>query len=161
MKMPRESEATQLFAPILFLASTGPASDIGQSSCLWLVSCFPGWVLSDRSVLRRLLSSLGFNRARFVYRAAFLRTNRPKFLLQIFEAFPDTKTQVITPDTDCFGSAYAVCDAESYFDYYFWNVTNAEQWFMGVAPPALEEIGPYAFLVGVLSPAIPAEELQH
>ncbi len=35
--------------------------------------------------------------------------------------------QVITPDTDCFGSAYAVCDAESYFDYYFWNVTNAAE----------------------------------
>ena len=35
--------------------------------------------------------------------------------------------QVITPDTDCFGSAYAVCNAESYFDYYFWNVTNAQE----------------------------------
>lgn len=34
---------------------------------------------------------------------------------------------VIQPDTPCFGPDPAICPASFKFDYFFWNITNAEQ----------------------------------
>lgn len=39
--------------------------------------------------------------------------------------------KIITADQDCFGTGplgnATQCPAESYFDYYFWNITNPEE----------------------------------
>ena len=40
--------------------------------------------------------------------------------------------KIITTDQDCFGistdgNPIIECPAESYFDYYFWNITNPDQ----------------------------------
>lgn len=34
--------------------------------------------------------------------------------------------KIITTETDCFGGGQtpSLCPAQSYFDYYFWNITN-------------------------------------
>ena len=42
--------------------------------------------------------------------------------------------KVITTERDCFGGGVGPteCPAESYFDYYFWNITNPEQ--VGLCP---------------------------
>jgi hypothetical protein len=91
---------------------------------------------------------------------------------------------VITPDVQCFDFRLEsqVCDADIFVDYYFWNITNADQvsnrrrmvptggggrwcghasagrrrahspppraaaqWASGAAPPAYEQVGPFAF----------------
>ncbi|KAK9814422.1 hypothetical protein WJX72_005728 [[Myrmecia] bisecta] len=56
------------------------------------------------------------------------------------------QSKLLTPTTKCYQAEPAVCDATSYFDYYFWNITNAQQWTQG-QPPVFQELGPYTFLV--------------
>ena len=34
---------------------------------------------------------------------------------------------VIQPDTPCFGDEPTICPVSFQFDYFFWNITNAEQ----------------------------------
>jgi hypothetical protein len=57
---------------------------------------------------------------------------------------------VLTADSDCLDPRVAAsvaqpCAADVHVDYFFWNLTNADAWRAGAAPPAYEEVGPYAF----------------
>ena len=36
-------------------------------------------------------------------------------------------SRVVTPTSDCTGPDGGVCDTNVWFDYYFWNVTNAPE----------------------------------
>ncbi|KAK9837305.1 hypothetical protein WJX81_005203 [Elliptochloris bilobata] len=42
-------------------------------------------------------------------------------------------------------SAPTVCPGSSSVAYYFWNISNAQQWLDGGARPAFQDIGPYSF----------------
>ncbi|KAI3426439.1 hypothetical protein D9Q98_008807 [Chlorella vulgaris] len=56
--------------------------------------------------------------------------------------------QVITSKTDCFDHRmdHQVCeDSGVKANYYFYNITNVDQWIAGTEPPAYVEVGPYAF----------------
>jgi len=46
--------------------------------------------------------------------------------------------KIITKERDCFGGGVGPteCPAESYFDYYFWNITNPNQVSLRYMPPA-------------------------
>ncbi|RMZ54053.1 hypothetical protein APUTEX25_002630 [Auxenochlorella protothecoides] len=72
------------------------------------------------------------------------------FVLDPFLQLLLDASQVITPDTDCYDNRMISqsCKSETFIDYYFFNITNAEQWLAGTEPPAYHEVGPYTFATG-------------
>ncbi|KAK9813634.1 hypothetical protein WJX73_000949 [Symbiochloris irregularis] len=56
---------------------------------------------------------------------------------------------VITPSSYCFAQAAngTVCNGTAVYEYYFWNLTNSQQWLSGEQAPQLVELGPYAFQI--------------
>lgn len=57
------------------------------------------------------------------------------------------ESNTVTPDISCFNHRLAnqTCPDDVSLEYYFWNITNSNEWLSGIEPPRYEEIGPYAF----------------
>lgn len=57
---------------------------------------------------------------------------------------------VISTSTECYkndSSIPQVCGGELTYEYFFWNITNPQDYVDGISPPLLREVGPYTFAV--------------
>lgn len=70
-----------------------------------------------------------------------------EFLVQPLVTLLLAESSTVKPDTACFNHRLSnqTCPDDVAVEYYFWNITNSNEWLSGVEPPKYEEIGPYAF----------------
>jgi hypothetical protein len=68
-------------------------------------------------------------------------------LFMAFAYLPEKLKQtpyVISSEKDsCFARSETVCDSPAITKFYMWNLTNPREVAAGLAPPALQEVGPY------------------
>ena len=109
-----------------------------------LLSCRSYFFPKDRSSLKRYLLIY------FAIMGAFMCIFGPlgeEFVVHPLITLLLAESSTVTPDTPCFDHRVAnqTCPDAVALEYYFWNITNSDEWMSGLEAPKYEEIGPYAF----------------